>query len=72
MHNQDEVTVIPITDLSALRTAIRRIGEALHTMGREDTGELLREILFDAAQRNQNDAMDVLERIDESEPNTVA
>ncbi len=69
--NSQDMTVIASSDLNALRTAICRIGEALRTMEREDTEELLRSVLFDAALRNQDAAMDVLERIDEGEPSAA-
>ncbi len=71
MSSQDK-TVIASSDLKALRTAVQRIGTALRTVKKEDTDEILRSVLFDAALWDQDAALDVFERIDGSKLSAVA
>ena len=71
MSSQDK-TVIASSDLSALRTAIYRLGTALRTMKKEDTDEVLQSVLIDAALRDQDAALDVFERIDGSKLSAAA
>jgi len=69
--NSQDMTVIASSDLEALRTALCRIGTALHALEKEDTDEILRSVLLDAALRDKDAALDVFERLDESEPSAV-
>ncbi len=71
MKTQDK-TVIATADLNALRTAVQRIGTALRTMKKDDTDEILRSVLLDAALRDQDASLDVFERIDGSKLSAVA
>jgi hypothetical protein len=71
MSSQD-MTVVASTDLKALRTAVYRIGTALRTMKKDDTDEILRSVLLDAALRDQDAALDVFESIDGSKLSAAA
>lgn len=71
MNTQDKI-VIATADLNALRIAVQRIGTALRTMKKEDTDEILRSVLIDAALRDQDAALDVFERIGNNKLEAVA